>query len=216
MNILYKNIKNRRLQLNMSQAELAAKLGYKDRSTIAKIESGENDITQSKIVAFAKALETTPEQLMGWIDEPENSIDLLAGKYKNIHPIKIKKVPLLGEIACGQPIYANESRDAFVLSDESLNVDFCLTCKGDSMINARIFDGDIVFIKKQPAVDNGEIAAVVIDDEATLKRVYYYKKENKLILQAENPAYAPLVYIGEELDHINILGKAVAFQSLVK
>ncbi len=216
MDILFKNIRDRRLQLGMSQAELAKKVGYSDRSAIAHIEAGKKNLTHSRIISFAEALDTTPEQLMGWIDEPENSIDLLAGKYKNIHPIKIKKVPLLGEIACGQPIYANESRDAFVLSDESLDVDFCLTCKGDSMINARIFDGDIVFIKKQPAVDNGEIAAVVIDDEATLKRVYYYKKENKLILQAENPAYAPLVYIGEELNHINILGKAVAFQSLVK
>lgn len=215
MDILFKNIRDRRLQLGMSQAELAKKVGYSDRSAIAHIEAGKKNLTHSRIISFAEALDTTPERLMGWDEEATVKINNEIA-IKNIHPIKIKKVPLLGEIACGQPIYANESRDAFVLSDESLDVDFCLTCKGDSMINARIFDGDIVFIKKQPAVDNGEIAAVVIDDEATLKRVYYYKKENKLILQAENPAYAPLVYIGEELDHINILGKAVAFQSLVK
>ena len=84
------------------------------------------------------------------------------------------------------------------------------------MINARIFDGDIVFIKSTPEVNNGEIAAVVIDDEATLKRVYYYRNENKLVLSAENPRYAPLVYVNEELDSINILGKAVAFMSYVK
>ena len=84
------------------------------------------------------------------------------------------------------------------------------------MINARIFDGDTVFIKSTPEVNNGEIAAVVIDDEATLKRVYYYRKENKLVLSAENPRYAPLVYVNEELDSINILGKAVAFMSYVK
>ena len=215
MDILFKNIRDRRLQLGMSQAELAKKVGYSDRSAIAHIEAGKKNLTHSRIISFAEALDTTPERLMGWDEEATVKINNEIA-IKNIHPIKIKKVPLLGEIACGQPIYTNESRDAFVLSDESLDVDFCLTCKGDSMINARIFDGDIVFIKKQPAVDNGEIAAVVIDDEATLKRVYYYKKENKLILQAENPAYAPLVYIGEELDHINILGKAVAFQSLVK
>lgn len=215
MDILFKNIRDRRLQLGMSQAELAKKVGYSDRSAIAHIEAGKKNLTHSRIISFAEALDTTPERLMGWDDEATVKINNEIA-IKNIHPIKIKKVPLLGEIACGQPIYANESRDAFVLSDESLDVDFCLTCKGDSMINARIFDGDIVFIKQQSTVDNGEIAAVVIDDEATLKRVYYYKKENKLILQAENPAYAPLVYIGEELDHINILGKAVAFQSLVK
>ena len=84
------------------------------------------------------------------------------------------------------------------------------------MINARIFDGDIVFIRSQNSVDNGEIAAVIINDEATLKRVYYYPNEEKLILSPENPKYAPLVYIKEELNDIKILGKAVAFQSAVR
>ncbi len=74
-------------------------------------------------------------------------------------------------------------------------------------------DGDIVFIRKTPIVENGSIAAVIIGDEATLKRVYYYPQQKKLILNAENPRYEPLVYIGEELDRICILGKAVAFQS---
>ena len=81
------------------------------------------------------------------------------------------------------------------------------------MINARINDGDIVFIRKQPMVENGEIAAVIIDNEATLKRVYYYPEDNKLILNPENPRYAPFVYVGEELQSVRILGKAVAFQS---
>ena len=81
------------------------------------------------------------------------------------------------------------------------------------MINARIQDGDIVFIRKQSTVDNGEIAAVIIDDEATLKRIYYYPDKKKLILQAENPSYEPFVYIGEELNQVRVLGKAIAFQS---
>ena len=81
------------------------------------------------------------------------------------------------------------------------------------MIGARIQDGDIVFIRKQSIVENGEIAAVIIDNEATLKRVYYEKDKNKLFLQAENPKYPPLSYEGEELDHIRILGKAIVFQS---
>ena len=84
------------------------------------------------------------------------------------------------------------------------------------MINARIHDGDIVFVRKQPMVDNGEIAAVLIGDEATLKRVFYYPDKGKLILQAENPSFEPLVYIGEEINEIDILGKAIAFQSDVK
>ena len=74
-------------------------------------------------------------------------------------------------------------------------------------------DGDIVFIREQPMVNNGEIAAVIIDDEATLKRVYYYPEKQKLMLVPENTKYEPLVYIGEELEQIRILGLAVAFQS---
>ena len=81
------------------------------------------------------------------------------------------------------------------------------------MVGARIFDGDIVFIRSQSSVDNGEIAAVIINDEATLKRVYYYPNEEKLILNPENPKYAPLLFMGDELNSVKILGKAVAFQS---
>ena len=87
------------------------------------------------------------------------------------------------------------------------------------MINARIYDGDIVFIRKQPSVENGEIAAVLIDDmadvaETTLKRVYIY--DNKIILSAENTNYEPFVYVGEEMNNVRIVGKAVAFLSTVK
>jgi repressor LexA len=94
--------------------------------------------------------------------------------------------------------------------------DFCLTAKGDSMIGARIYDGDEVFIQQTDMVNNGEIAAVVVDNEATLKRVYYYPEDEKLILTAENPAFAPMVFVGEELADIRILGRAVAFQSKVR
>lgn len=83
------------------------------------------------------------------------------------------------------------------------------------MINARIHDGDIVFIRKQSIVENGEIAAVIVDNEATLKRIYYYPEKSKLCLNAENPKYSPLVYVGDELNNIRILGKAIAFQSNV-
>ncbi|MBR3866113.1 MAG: XRE family transcriptional regulator, partial [Clostridia bacterium] len=89
-------------------------------------------------------------------------------------------------------------------------------CKGDSMINARIFDGDTVFIREQDMVENGEIAAVVIGDEATLKRVYYYPEDGKMVLAAENSAYSPLVYQGAELEQIRIIGKAIAFQSNIR
>ena len=119
-------------------------------------------------------------------------------------------------MACGKPITANEEKELYVEAGAEIEADFCLRAKGDSMIRARIYDGDIVFIRKQSMVDNGEIAAVVIDDEATLKRVNYYPEKNLLILKAENPDYEDLVYTGEQLDHIIILGKAVAFQSDVR
>jgi repressor LexA len=158
---------------------------------------------------------------MGWEDEAEslngepNPLDeqTIFDKFDNIKPLTLKKFPMLGEIACGEPIYADEDKETYVMADSDIKADFCLKAKGESMINARIYDGDLVFIKKMPMVENGDIAAVIIEDEATLKRVYYYPDQNKLILNPENSAFDPLVYIGEELNHIHILGKAVFFMS---
>jgi len=204
-------IKEARIRKGYSQTELAQLLGYKSRSSINKIEVNEREIPKSIILKLSEILDVTPAYLMGW--ESSNSLDNLMERFDNIRPIKLKKFPLLGEIACGKPIFADEDRESFVMADMDINADFCLTAKGDSMINARIQDGDIVFIKEMPMVDNGEIAAVIIDDEATLKRVYYYPEKNKLVLQAENPKYEPWVYVNEELNEIRILGKAVYFMS---
>lgn len=136
--------------------------------------------------------------------------------YGNIYPIELKKFPLLGAVACGEPIYSPEDTDVYVMANADIKADFVLKARGDSMINARIYDGDIVFIKAQPVVELGEVAAVAIDNEVTLKRTYYYPNKGKLILNPENPAYEPMVFIGSELNSIRILGKAVAFQSTVK
>ncbi len=236
-----------RTEKGLTQDELANAVGYKSRSTIAKIEAGERDAPQTMIVALAKALGTTPSYLMGW-DEIEETLDFLdtitdpertseqvkekdaktrakiaeqralelrnlQESFNNIKPIQLKRFPLLGDIACGEPIFADEDKESFIMADMDIQADFCLTAKGDSMINARINNGDIVFIKKMSMVENGDIAAVIIDNEATLKRVYYYPEKNKLMLVAENPAFEPLVYINEELDTIHILGKAVYFMS---
>ena len=111
---------------------------------------------------------------------------------------------------------ANEEVDLYVEAGANIQADFCLKAKGDSMIGARIYDGDIVFIRKQPMVEDGEIAAAIIDDEATLKRVYYDQEAGVLQLFAENPQYKTMRFSGEELDHIRIIGKAVAFQSDIK
>ena len=138
------------------------------------------------------------------------------GKFTNVLDLGTKKVPLLGEIACGQPIYANEERGEYYLVSGDIDTDFCLQAKGDSMINARILDGDIVFCKYQPVVENGEIAAVIIGDEATLKRFYFDKEKQRITLVPENPRYEPLVYIGSDMAGVRVLGKAVAFQSRIK
>ena len=128
----------------------------------------------------------------------------------DVLPIHRRAIPLLGEIAAGAPIYADEETE-LILCDDSLRCDFALRVRGDSMIGARIHDGDLVFIRSQDDVDDGEIAAVVLNDEATLKRVYHIR--NGLQLLSENPRYAPMIFTLDECDSIRILGKAVGFQS---
>ena len=179
----------------MTQGELASLSGYTSRSSINKIELGLVDIPQSKLKKIADALGLP----LGHLIEDESN-----GK-------STKKIPLLGSIACGTPVFAEENVEEYLICPPSVNADFCLLCKGDSMIGARINDGDIVYIHTQSDVDNGEIAAVLIEDEATLKRVYKYSE--KLVLQPENSEYEPFVYVGEEMSRIKILGKAVAFLS---
>lgn len=133
----------------------------------------------------------------------------------NILPLpKMKKIPLLGTIACGEPILAEENIEGFLAMPENVGADFCLRCKGDSMINARIFDGDIVYIRQQPRVEDGEIAAVMVgDDEATLKRVRLFT--DHIVLEPENPQYRAKSFWDEDMDNVRILGKAVAFVSTV-
>ena len=205
---LYKNIKRRRQQLKMTQTDLALKMGYADKSMIAKIEKGNVDLPQSKILAFANVLETTPGELMGWDyeAEPTETVD-------NIYKLDKIKLPMLGKVACGEPIFADEDRESYIKIGTDIGADFCLQCQGDSMINARIHDGDIVFVKKTDIVENGEIAVVIIDDEATLKRFFYYREQNLVILKPENPKYQDIILTGEQLNQVRVIGRAVAFQS---
>ncbi len=214
-NVLGKKIKDARKALNLSQEEVATKLGYTDRSTIAKIEAGHSDLTQHKIEKFAEALNVSPAYLMGWENDPKGenkTTNTDVFQFTNIKPIATKKIPMLGEIACGKPIFANQEYDEYIEVGHGIKVDFALKAKGDSMIDACIKDGDIVFCKSQNIVNNGEIGVVIIDDEATLKRVYYYPDKQRLVLQPENKKYEPLVYVGEELETIRIIGKAVTLK----
>ncbi len=211
MRELYRNIKRLREENGLSQETLAKMTGYTDRSSITKIEKGQVDLQQSKIELFAKALNTTVPKLVGWDETEDNALS-------NIYPIELKRFPMLGEITCGKPIYADEDRESYIMAGTDIKADFCLEAKGDSMINARICDGDIVFIRQQDIVENGEIAAVVInnDNEATLKRFFYYTEKNMVILKAENPAFEDMIFLNDELNNFHVLGKAVAFQSDVK
>lgn len=180
----------------MSQEALAARLGYKDRSTIAKIESGKVDLSQSKLEAFAQVFGVSVLHLMGLSPKPD-----------------MRKIPVLGTIACGAPILAQEHIEGYTAIPEDISADFALICKGDSMVGARIFDGDLVYIRQQETVENGEIAAVLIDGEATLKRVRFYPES--ISLEPENPKYKPLILWGEDMNQLRILGKAVAFTALI-
>lgn len=198
-------LKELRREKHITLDELAAAVGT-SKQTIHRYENGViSNIPPEKVERLAAALGTTPSELMGW-----------GGMgCKGILPLTVKRLPVLGKIACGEPIYAAEEHESYVAVGTDLDADFCLRATGDSMVGARIFDGDTVFIRSQSSVDNGEIAAVIINDEATLKRVYFYPNESKLVLSPENPRYAPLVFVGSELEEIKIIGKAVAFQSTI-
>ena len=207
MATLYDRIKSRRTELGLTVEELAHKMGYKDKSSISKIENGKADIPQSKIAAFADALETTPAYLMGWEEKPEPKKPTIPPGFEPMP--KMKKVPLIGSIACGEPILAEQNIEGVVDVPEDIRCDFSLTCHGDSMVDAGIHDRDVVYIRIQPEVENGEIAAVRIGEEATLKRVYY--TPGTLTLMPANPAYAPMVYTGPQLNDVHIEGKAVGW-----
>lgn len=210
-----KLINKRRNELHLTLEEVGKAVGV-SKSTVKKWEDGYiSNMRRDKISELAKILQLNPVALITGEDpvEPKDDLEILMQNYDNIKPIKLKRFPMLGEIACGEPIYADEDKESYVMADMDIKADFCLKAKGDSMINARIYDGDIVFIREQPIVDNGEIAAVIIEDEATLKRVYYYPEDNTIQLIAENPRFKPLIYKNEQLNHIRILGKAVYFMS---
>lgn len=201
-------IRLRREELRMSQEELATRLGYKSRSTIAKIESGENDLTQSKIVAFAEALSTTARWLLDY-DDSDTTLP------PGVHKPQFKKVPMLGYAAAGQPLEDLNQDTPYYDIENKYDVDFCITVRGDSMIDANINDGDIVFIKSMPEVPNGKIACVEIDNEKVcLKR--FYKSGKTVSLASANSKYAPMFFTEDTCESIKVLGLAVLRQSEIQ
>lgn len=181
---------------NMSQSELSRLSGI-GKSAISQYLSGEYEAKQENIYLMSKPLNVNPAWLMGF-DVPMVGDEINRG------------IPIVGTIAAGTPILAEENIEDYFVIDNRVNADFGLKVKGDSMINANIFDGDIVFIRQQPVLENGEIGAILLDNEATLKR--FSKKENSVILQAENPSMTdwPRIYTD---GNIRILGKLVGVYS---
>lgn len=204
-------IKTLRKSLGYSQEELA-KIINVHQTAVSQWEQGRTTPDIETIKKLASLFNVSVDYLLDRSNAPANPIDPFT--FANIQPIKKHRIPLLGEIACGEPIFADEDFEGLIESD--IGADFALRCNGDSMTGARIMDGDIVLIKKQDMVENGQIAAVIIENEATLKRVMYFKEKNTLILKPENPRYEDLIYTNDELNQIRILGKAVAFYSKVR
>lgn len=201
---LGERIRMLRRKCGYSMEGLGQALGV-SRQTIHRYESGViENIPRAKIARMAELFGTTSASLLGFEDA--------VFSYDGVVPVGRRRIPVLGEIACGAPVYADEQIESYAVEDDGLRADFCLRARGDSMTGARIYDGDLVFVRACSSVENGEIGVVIIDDEATLKRVYYYPEKEKLVLLPENAAYEPLVYLGSELESIKIIGKAVAFQ----
>lgn len=196
-------LKRRRKDLGMSAEAVAEKLGCSP-STVYRYENGEiNKMGIDKLKPIAEAINTSPAYLMGWEDE-----EALPANVSRIEPMQ--KIPLVGQIACGIPILAEQNVEDYVDLPGHIRADFALTCKGESMIGAGIRSGDIVYIRQQEEVENGQIAAVMVGgNEATLKRVY--TKPGVVQLVAENPNIAPAVFIGKEAEQIHIIGLAVAY-----
>ena len=198
------NIKRIRIEHGLSQAELGKIAGVSDKA-VSTWELGIKTPRMGAVEKMANYFGITKSAIVDDVQQPTQ---------KPIPPgfipmPKMVKVPLIGSIACGTPILAQQNIDGHVDAPEDIRCDFALRCKGDSMIGAGIHDGDAVYIRIQPEVENGEIAAVRIGEEATLKRVYY--DGTTLTLMPDNTAYAPMVYTGPQLNDVHIEGKAMGW-----
>lgn len=200
----------------MTAAELA-RTSKVNEGAISQYRAGKYKASQRSLDKLARALQVSIPWLMG-ADVPmeESDSQRSTSLPSNVQPMPtMQQIPRIGMIACGDPLLAQQNIEGYDNVPEYVKCDFTLVCRGDSMINARIFDGDIVCIREQPDVENGEIAAVLIDsEEATLKRVRIF--DDHIVLEPENPMYKPLVFWGEEMNNVRILGKATHFISALK
>lgn len=202
-------LKELREKKGLSQTELSEKIGI-SKSSIGMYETGKRIPRADKtFVKISDFFNVSIDYLLGLQEPINNNFE----KY-GLKPIVKKKVPMLGNIACGEPIIANQEYETYIEVDSNINVDFALKAQGDSMINAHIENGDIILIKSQDYIENGQIAAVLIEDEVTLKR--FYLQNDTISLVAENPSYPPLIYNKSDAVNIKVLGKAIVIQKLIK
>lgn len=203
---------------DISQSELSRKTGI-GKSSISTYLTGEYEPKQKNIYKMALALNVNEAWLMG-AEVPMERQDTTASHIQNPIAANITPLPamkewqILGATACGKPLH-RELLDETILAPADIKADIVFRCVGDSMINARIFDGDAVFIHLQPEVENGQIAVVRVGDEYTLKRVYVF--DDYVELRAENPTVKTILLRGPELepDNYEVVGLAVAFLSTV-
>lgn len=200
-------IRQVRQEQDVTQQELADYIGVSKQAVYKYENNIVTNIPTDKVDAIAKRLKVSPAYLMGWEEQPEPKKPTIPPGFEPMP--KMKKVPLIGSIACGDPITAIQNREGEIDAPENMQCDFALRCKGDSMIGAGIHDGDAVYIRIQPEVENGQIAAVRIGDEATLKRVYLHK--DYIELRPENPDYESIIRRREEMNDVHIEGKAVGY-----
>ena len=200
----------------MKQIELATRSGI-SKYSISHYLKGDWEGKQDAVYELARALNVSEAWLMGYDVPAERSapkVSVQLDKKPTIPPgfmplPKMRKVPLIGAIACGDPITAIQNREGDVNAPVDMRCDFALKCQGESMIGAGIHDGDVVYIRIQPEVENGEIAAVRIGEEATLKRVYLHN--DYIELRPENPAFESIIRRREEMNDVQIEGKAVGW-----
>lgn len=206
------NIRRYSSDKHIAQIDIATRLGV-STATVSEWFKGKKYPRPEKMQKLADMFGIKVSDLQKDESErksaPKNDIDLFA--IPGILPMpKMVRKPLIGTIACGTPILAEQNVDKYISVPEDIRCDFVLRCEGDSMIGAHIMPGASVYIREQQDVENGDIAAVIVDDErATLKKVY--KTDSAITLLAENPAYPPIIITGERLNHVRILGSVVAW-----
>lgn len=197
-------IRQVRQEQDVTQQELADYIGVSKQAVYKYENNIVTNIPTDKVDAIAKRLKVSPAYLMGWEEKPEPKKPTIPPGFEPMPEMDM--VPLVGRIACGTPITAEQNVERMVCVPSKWHSAFTLTCKGDSM-EPRIHDGDLVAIRKQPEVENGEIAAVRIGEEATLKHVYLH--DNFIELRPENPAFNSIILSREDMNDVVIEGKAV-------